>query len=40
MLKDVGCGFVIIGHSERRQYFNETNELVRAQDRRRAPLPT
>ncbi len=29
MLKDVGCGFVIIGHSERRQYFNETNELVR-----------
>jgi len=30
MLKDVGCGFVIVGHSERRQYFNETNELVRA----------
>lgn len=30
MLKDAGCGFVIIGHSERRQYFNETNELVRA----------
>jgi triosephosphate isomerase len=30
MLKDVGCSFVIIGHSERRQYFNETNELVRA----------
>jgi triosephosphate isomerase len=29
MLKDVGCGFVIVGHSERRQYFNETNELVR-----------
>jgi triosephosphate isomerase len=30
MLKDVGCSFVIIGHSERRQYFNETNELVRS----------
>lgn len=29
MLKDVGCGFVIIGHSERRQHCNETNELVR-----------
>ena len=29
MLKDVGCGFVIIGHSERRQYFDESNEIVR-----------
>lgn len=29
MLKDVGCGWVIVGHSERRQYCNETNELVR-----------
>ena len=29
MLKDVGCAYVIVGHSERRQYFNETNELVR-----------
>ncbi len=29
MLKDVGCSHVIIGHSERRQYFNETNEMVR-----------
>jgi len=28
MLKDAGCDFVIIGHSERRQYFNETNESV------------
>lgn len=28
MLKDVGCKFVIIGHSERRQYFGETNETV------------
>lgn len=28
MLKDVGCGYVIIGHSERRQYFGETNESV------------
>jgi len=30
MLKDVGCAYVIVGHSERRQYFNETNELVAA----------
>ncbi|MFC2164578.1 triose-phosphate isomerase [Acidobacteriota bacterium] len=28
MLKDAGCEFVIIGHSERRQYFGETNETV------------
>lgn len=28
MLKDVGCQFVIIGHSERRQYFGEDNESV------------
>ncbi|MDE0298683.1 MAG: triose-phosphate isomerase [Candidatus Poribacteria bacterium] len=28
MLKDVGCEYVIIGHSERRQYFGETNESV------------
>lgn len=28
MLKDVGAKFVIIGHSERRQYFSETNEGV------------
>jgi len=28
MLKAVGCKYVIIGHSERRQYFGETNEDV------------
>ncbi|NQT89731.1 MAG: triose-phosphate isomerase [Candidatus Omnitrophica bacterium] len=28
MLKDAGCDYVIIGHSERRKYFNETNETV------------
>jgi triosephosphate isomerase len=28
MLKDVGCRFVIIGHSERRRLFGETNETV------------
>lgn len=28
MLKSVGCTYVIIGHSERRQYFGETNETV------------
>jgi len=27
-LIDVGCTHVIIGHSERRQYFSETNETV------------
>lgn len=28
MLKDVGCTYVVIGHSERRQFFGETNETV------------
>jgi len=28
MLKDAGCRYVIIGHSERRQYFSETDETV------------
>ncbi len=28
MLKSVGCTHVIIGHSERRQYFGETDETV------------
>jgi triosephosphate isomerase len=28
LLKDVGCQYVIIGHSERRQFFSETNETV------------
>lgn len=28
MIKDAGCQFVIIGHSERRQFFGETDETV------------
>lgn len=28
MLVDAGCSHVIIGHSERRQYFDESNESV------------
>ena len=28
MLKDLGCQYVIIGHSERRQYFGERDETV------------
>lgn len=28
MLKSVGCQYVILGHSERRQYFGETNEFI------------
>ena len=30
MLKEMGAQYVIVGHSERRLYHNETNELVRA----------
>lgn len=28
MLKDIGCTYVIIGHSERRQYFAETDQTT------------
>lgn len=28
MLKDLGCRYVIVGHSERRQHFGETNHTV------------
>lgn len=36
MLKDIGVPYVVIGHSERRQYFGETDITVR--DRTRAAL--
>jgi len=28
LLRDVGCDYVIVGHSERRQFFGETDETV------------
>ncbi|MDO7787913.1 triose-phosphate isomerase [Desulforamulus aquiferis] len=28
MLKEIGCKYVVLGHSERRQYFGETDENV------------
>lgn len=28
MLKETGCQYVILGHSERRQYFKETDEFI------------
>jgi len=28
MLKDLGCEYVIVGHSERRKYFAETDEMI------------
>ena len=28
MLVDIGCAYVIIGHSERRQYFHETDDII------------
>lgn len=28
MLSAAGCEYVVLGHSERRQYFNETDELI------------
>jgi len=29
MLKEIGCQYVIIGHSERRKYHNETSEIIK-----------
>jgi triosephosphate isomerase len=34
MLRSAGCEFVILGHSERRQYFGETNELINLKTRK------
>ena len=28
MIKDLGCTFSIVGHSERRMLFNETNQMI------------
>jgi triosephosphate isomerase len=28
MLKEIGCKYVILGHSERRQFFHETNHII------------
>ncbi|GHT33585.1 triosephosphate isomerase [Endomicrobiia bacterium] len=33
MVKDTGCSYVLVGHSERRQYFGETNETVNKKTR-------
>ncbi len=33
MLADLGCRYCIIGHSERRQFFGETNETVNRKTR-------
>ncbi len=30
MLKDLGCRYVLVGHSERRHIFGETDEMIRA----------
>jgi triosephosphate isomerase len=34
MLKDFGCRYAIVGHSERRQYHGETDEVVAAKAQR------
>lgn len=34
MLKAAGCRYVIVGHSERRQYFSETNEFINKKARK------
>lgn len=28
MLKEIGCDYVVLGHSERRQYFNESDQFI------------
>ena len=29
MIEELGCKWTIVGHSERRQFYNETNEIIR-----------
>ena len=29
MIKEIGCKYIIIGHSERREYKGETNDIIR-----------
>lgn len=38
MLKDVGCTYVIIGHSERRKYFHEKDNDVNLKVKKALPL--
>mgnify|MGYP000511949781 CR=1 FL=1 len=38
MLKEMGVEYVVLGHSERRQYFGETDETVK-QEKQRLLLP-
>jgi triosephosphate isomerase len=43
MLKEFGCRYVLVGHSERRQLFHETNEMIAkkfavAQQQRLVPM--
>ena len=39
-LKEIGCRYVIVGHSERRQYFGETNESVAKKTKAERPMST
>ena len=34
MIQSTGCQYVIIGHSERRQFFGDTNDLVNKKTKR------
>jgi triosephosphate isomerase len=36
MLAKLGCSYVVVGHSERRQYHHETDEIVNAKARQAA----
>lgn len=34
MLAKLGCSYVVVGHSERREYHNETNDIVNSKAKR------
>ena len=38
VLKEIGTDYVVIGHSERRDYFHETDEDINKKAKRRQPI--
>ena len=40
MLTDIGCEYVILGHSERREYFKESDQFINTKIKGETPTKT